>query len=252
MIYYANGCSYTWGGELFHFYYEDIDVFLPEHKDHIINQKRLETVYTHHLGKMIGAEKVINEAMSCGSNFRIVRKTLEYFNNLILEDKPINNHFVTIQWTDPSRWEYYDTYAETWILQTNQNSVFEKRLQGNNHCEEQRNYYYKNFHSIINEYACFINHVFCLGNFFKANNIPYLFFKHSGWDSHFYNEKVVELEKLKKLLLQFNWVNDNPITFHMDLSGINSVKGSHPNEQGHIQWAEILYNDINKKNLLKL
>lgn len=255
MIYYANGCSYTWGGELFklHYYIDGKDVWLPADHDHPINKKRLETVYPHHLGNLLGAKKVINEALGGGSNFRIVRKTLAYFNKLILEDKPIDNHFVTIQWTEPSRWEYYDTFEESWVSQTNISAHWEKHVRNPDRTQEKnREIYYKKLHSVQNDFVCFINHVMCLGNFFKVNKIPYLFFKHTGWDGPFYEENLVNAEEMRKLLLQFNWFHDDPVNPNMQHSGIATVKGSHPNELGHRQWAEILLQEIKKKNLVKV
>ena len=253
MIYYANGCSYTWGGGLYQFDYiiDDVSLYLPESPNHPINIDRLHKVYTHHLGKLIGAEKVINESLGGGSNYRIVRKTLEYFNNLILNDQRLDNHFVTIQWTEPARFHYYDPYENSWVnFLVNTPNYESLAPRANNYLlEEIHKYYYKNLHSAQNDFINYITHVTCLGNFFKMHNIPYLFFKHSGWDTYFFNNNFITEEEYIKLLNQFNWVNNDPV-FHMQKSHIEKVNNSHPSEMGHQQWAEILFNDIKRQQIL--
>jgi len=251
MIYYANGCSYTWGGGLFSLHDDDARLWVPSlHEKHAVNVSRLQSVYPYHLGKMIGASQVINESLAGGSNFRIVRKTLEYFNNLLIKNKKITNHFVTIQWTDPTRYEFYDTYQNSWIAVTNLGYFTEK----NNKKEDYLQDAYKNHYrmsSTQQDFANFINHVYALGNFFKVHNIPYLFCKHSGWDGPFFKESLIYYKDYYKLLLQFNWVKDN-IEFHMQESGIEQVSkdDGHPGLLGHKQWADILAEDIANKKLL--
>lgn len=248
MIYYANGCSYTWGGELFRLTMDD--VYLPEVPDHPLNKKRLEVVYPYHLGKMINADKVINESMGGGSNARIVRLTLNYFNNLIVNNEDLKNHFVTIQWTEPSRTEYYDAFEDNWILLTTYGPTSDKLPKYNllpNH-----KMYYKHFSSDKQDFHSFIMHVYTLGNFFKQHKIPYVFFKHANWDEVFFNNNFITIPDYCKLMGQFNWLNDSPYQYSMHSSGIDTVRGSHPNENGHKQWADVVFKHITEKKILSV
>lgn len=250
MIYYANGCSYTWGGSLFELTHKD--KWMPElTESDPVSQERLQSVYPHHLGKLIGAEKTINESLGGGSNFRIVRKTLEYFNNLILNDQPIKNHFVTIQWTEPSRCEFYYKDIDSWANLMAQVVVPEKRVKLPSYVTDSHKNHYGYNHSVLQDFHFFINHVYTLGNFFERYKIPYLFFKHSGWDSTFYKENIIQKESLDKLLSQFNWLHDD-LNYDMQKSHIEKVTDSHPNRKGHIQWADVLFQEIQKKKLINL
>lgn len=250
MIYYANGCSYTWGGSLFTFNYKD--KWMPDlSESDPICQERLQTVYPYHLGKLIGAEKTINESLGGGSNFRIVRKTLEYFNNLLLNDQPINDHFVTIQWTEPSRYEFYYNELESWAFLMNSAVTLEKDLKRPYYVNDSYKNHYAYNHSTLQDFHFFISHVYALGNFFERYKIPYLFFKHSGWETPFFTDNVIDAKKFHKLLKQFNWLY-NDTEYHMQMSYIEKVTCSHPSAKGHIQWANILYDEIEKTKLIKI
>ena len=41
------------------------------------------------------------------------------------------------------------------------------------------------------------------------------------------------------------------LEYHMQKSPIEKVTDSHPNEKGHIQWSNILFEEIKKKKLIK-
>ena len=250
MIYYANGCSYTWGGSLFTFNYKN--KWLPNlAESDPVCQERLQAVYPHHLGKLIGAEKTINESLGGGSNFRIVRKTLEYFNNRILNDQPINDHFVTIQWTEPSRYEFYYKDLDSWAFLMSTGVTLEENIRTPDYVTDSYKTHYAYNHSILQDFHFFINHVYTLGNFLERYKIPYLFFKHSGWETPFFEENIVHGQQLHKLLKQFNWLHDD-LEYHMQKSHIEKVTDSHPNKKGHIQWADILFQEIKKKKLINL
>jgi hypothetical protein len=90
MILFTNGCSYTWGSGL----------------KFNNNDERLRLVWPHHLGNKLNASKVINLAIGCGSNQRIIRTTYDWFFN---EYNGNENVIAFIQMTDPSRYEFYDT-----------------------------------------------------------------------------------------------------------------------------------------------
>ena len=94
MILFTNGCSWTFGGGL------NLDELTQEKQE-----QRLASVWPHHLGKLLEAEKTVNLAMGCGSNPRILRTTL----NWILEQTPedLAKTVAVIQWSEYFRYEYY-------------------------------------------------------------------------------------------------------------------------------------------------
>jgi hypothetical protein len=61
---FTNGCSWTWGGSLEEYWETEED--------------RLKLVWPHHLGNLLRADNVVNLSLSCGSNQRIVRTTLNW------------------------------------------------------------------------------------------------------------------------------------------------------------------------------
>jgi hypothetical protein len=243
MIYYANGCSYTWGGSLFVFNAAP-KTWLPALPDtHPINKKRLETVYPHHLGQLIGASKVVNHSLGGGSNSRIVRTTLAYFNDLLIQGSDLSDHFVTIQWTAPERTEFYHDMFSSWVNVLPTGSTYEKI-----ELNDKVDYDIYRTNSDTQNFNNFIMQVYCLGNFFKQYKIPYLFFCHTNWHTPFWH--FTTKENYKKLMMQFNWLKDDPIEYTMYKSNIDKIENSHPSENGHKQWAEILHQEIKNKNLL--
>ena len=100
MILLTNGCSWTWGGCL--------DVVGPD-----IDAKRKLLVWPHHLGQIIGADSVVNLSLGCGSNQRVVRTTYEWI--LAQDPQTLKDVVAVIQWTEPSRYEYYQPIdVTTW------------------------------------------------------------------------------------------------------------------------------------------
>ena len=103
----ANGCSNTWGAGLG---YEDIPE-LPIHGKAVndasraLHQQRVNQTWPGQLAQNLGAESVTNLGISCGSNQRIIRTTLEW----CLQQTPekLKNTVALIQWTHSMRYEYY-------------------------------------------------------------------------------------------------------------------------------------------------
>lgn len=259
MIYYANGCSYTWGGTLYKF--EGIDELtnkryhLPSEPTHRINLERLKVVYPHHLGRLIGAENTINESLGGGSNYRIVRKTLEYFNNLLLNDVDISNHFVTIQWTEPSRKEFFDEITESWVHLLNKTLICENNPKNTNLFFDTHKFYYKYLQSDLLDFQNFIAHVYLLGNFFTMHKIPYLFFMHADFlHPYIQHNKIMSRDNFRKLFEKFNWINNDCLNCFMYKSGIEDLlpEGSHPSQKGHIQWANLVYQYLKTTKILKI
>jgi len=259
MIYYANGCSFTWGGTLFEFQgVDDItkeNYFLPAEPNHRLNAERLQTVYPHHLGKLIKAENVINDSLGGGSNYRIVRKTLEYFNNLLVNDIDISNHFVTIQWTEPSRKEFYDEVTNNWFQITNNSFVCETNPKYTYLFHDPHEFYYKYLQSDITDFYNYLGHVYLLGHFFEAYKIPYVFFMHADFlRPYLHEDKVISRDNFRKTFGKFNWINNDCLNCDMYRSGIEDCapKGGHPSAKGHIQWANKLFDHLKATQILNI
>ena len=90
---FVNGCSITWGAELEGLGHDSVH---SESASKIREEKRYSTI----LGNKLNAE-VVNLAQSGVSNDWIVEKTISWFTNN-------NADLAIIQFTEPSRWLWYD------------------------------------------------------------------------------------------------------------------------------------------------
>lgn len=256
MILYSNGCSFTWGGSLFKFERDmpTKEYPMPGLKTNTdIDRIRLETVYPYHLSKLLNINKVINDSVQAGSNARIVRKTLKYFHNLLLNNKDISDHLVTIQWTDLSRTEHFHQ-GGAWFQFSPNTAMAEDPNRIEFDAGPWKDMYYSSFDSDERQIEMFIQQVYTLGYFLESHKIPYVFFTHARNIASLYtNTRSTQLIKEKdliKLLNRFVWYNNDCDHANMHESGIDTCNNAHPNENGHKQWAERLYNFINEKRLI--
>lgn len=260
MILYSNGCSYTWGGTLYEFdspHSPPTDGFeiSPFKTRGVSEEERLENVYPHHLGKLLGATTVINEGLGCGSNARIVRKTLNYFNNKILNGEDIKDHFVTIQWTDLARTEFYHSGGGWFQFMHNGGFVTEEGCTEYVDAEKWITNYYKNFGSDNKDLALFFEQVYSLGFFFQFHKIPYVFFSHAPIIYSFFDDLTKKLpfveKQVQKLLNHFIWYGGDCMEAFIHTKVDNCLPiGTHPSKLGHKQWADMLYKFIIEKDLL--
>jgi len=94
---FTNGCSWTYGGGL------DLDQPYQE-------AERLKVVWPHHLGKLLNTDQVVNLAMGCGSNQRMIRTTFDWL--LTQTKQELADTIAVIQFTEPSRFEI--NYENDW------------------------------------------------------------------------------------------------------------------------------------------
>ena len=123
---YANGCSFTWGGELFKNVHDEYGNILDESNPSEVNQRRLNVTWPKHLSDLLACTEFHNHGMGCGSNARIVRKTLEFFVPKVLNGEDLSDWIVAIQWSEPSRFEFFDTVTNTWAIAKHDVVLFEK------------------------------------------------------------------------------------------------------------------------------
>jgi hypothetical protein len=231
MILFTNGCSWTYGGSL--------------NLDHpSLQQKRIVSVWPHHLGNLLETEKTINLAMGCGSNARVLRTTLDWILNQTSED--LAKTIAVIQWTDYSRYEYYvntsfsnlsyENIPERWARAKTGNCIsnYEHDIEKTMARIESRLSTYTDLEAMYTHIA----HCDALGALFKKYNIKYYY-----W--HFGN-LVHEFPKQfnNYLLTNHKWLDDGIASWNYERV---SLLDAHPNLTGHEQLAEIIYNKMKEK-----
>lgn len=260
----VNGCSYSWGGGLYDIHYsKDSDPdkigFLSIDMDHPINNERLPKVYSYHLGQLLKAEKVYNLSMGGTSNERIVRTTLDFYTNKILNNETVSDYFAVIQWTSVDRIEFYDEILQGMVHMLPGGVIFEpddrtKTFTAEEHkyllddiLSRKRNTYYKNFMSTKEVVSKTFQQIITLGHFFEKYNIPYLFCTmNPGTIMEYFKDDNDKIDYLNK----FKWLDTT-----LDKSTITVFTGNpgnreylcasgHPNEKGHLKIANGLYDWI--------
>lgn len=230
-----NGDSHTSGSEL---YYPTQDA------------------YSYKLAKMLGADQVVNVAIGGASNDRILRTTEQY-----LKECEVNNDypdFIVIGWTESCRndWyidgSYYSTFSQE-LVPDETYKINEERAKY--HWEtwrqpENRNIMAKYYNDRIFDFHKHLEflkipHLFFLGVCSFDYEISKIRFPHSpdydnyvfqyDWDGCFWKPYEVDGS-----FMDWGRANDYEITPY-----------NHLKEQGHHDFAHILYDYINENSLLK-
>lgn len=230
MILFANGCSWTAGGALEPYYNTD--------------QERLELIWPHHLGTMLQAEKVVNLAAGCGSNQRILRTTLNWV--LRQPAEVLKNTLAIIQWTEYSRYEYYNPLDHNNLYENISDrwakakidcvmDPFTDDVEYSRKRSEKRLETYTEIEGLYNLiFSCAALH-----EIFQRYNIKYYY-----WQISIPEKNQPPL--LQNLLEQYNWIDD-PQKYNYDRV---SKTDAHPSVTGNKQLAEIFFNDLkNRKEI---
>lgn len=228
---FANGCSWTYGGGL------NLD-------DISQTNERLPLVWTHHLGKLINADKVTNLAAGCGSNQRMFRTTFDWLTQQTQEE--LEDTVAVIQFTDPSRFEV--NLDDTWFhckidcviydwdrnLEQHENdklaqvySLVKNRFMTNSSIEDEYNLL-SLVHSFDNLFE-----KFKLKNWYFWSAIHS--FAHSKYkDYYFDNFKIIDKQYLEPI-----WVYDR-----VGNQPYNNEFDPHPGITGHFQIAKALFQEM--------
>ena len=243
---YANGCSFTWGGELFKSLHDgsfDPPMLMDETLSTPENQRRLQVTWPKHLADRLGCSEFINQGMGCGSNERIVRKTLEFFTDKINNGIDVSEYFVAIQWTESSRFEFFDDISKSWaivkhdvIATENTRPIYES--------EFEEIFTYFKYNNVKNWGSKLFASIVCLGSFFKEHNIKHVF----TMVNCPYTLIGFEEYQLKYCNDNFIWYNNDILKSGVDNMDVERVGSGHPSELGHIQIAEHLYKFISTQN----
>ena len=232
---FVNGCSFTHG-----------------HKDWLFDMLPPDWVWP----SLISTEfdETVNLAWQGGSNHRIVRTTLEYFDKI----KDGSEWLAVIQWTNPySRAELYDAKTKTYFgyCEGSLEPVFD--LSANTKFVTIPKDFYRSLEiykqsTVIRSHVeleqLFIYQNFILAEFFKQKNIPFVFVSLS---SHAYIHPENN-EPIAKLLPRHNMLSTtltsfvNPGTKHL----VESDTDSHPNKAGHQVIANYITNELRARNYL--
>jgi hypothetical protein len=240
----ANGCSFTEG-----------------HKDKFNNQPP-NWVWPSLFKSTEEFSSVVNLATEGGSNDRLVRTTLEYFNSNTSEDT-----ILVLQHPTPNRKEWYNTQHHMWIGYvtseddtlidlSSSNFTIDNMEMLQTDTATQRKLVHQNkllVETDITETINYFKNIILIQNFCKNNNIPCL---HVGLSARclprFYFKESREIVANNVYCKQLYKMIDENIFCDKFLTDIcrgyeESPTDGHPNEEGHEIIFRYIYNEIKKR-----
>jgi hypothetical protein len=235
---FANGCSFTWGGDIVKSLHDQSGQLLDAQASGQLNDYRLSVTWPKHLSDLLSCTEVHNHSLGCGSNARILRKTFDFFIPKIYNDEDVSDYIAVIQWTDPSRYEYYNQYEKSWALAKHDMVVYENKKISDDDDFALRKSYFKNLND---KTWCntFFSQILSLGFFFKTHDIKHLFtIIHSDVNS-------MSDYQIKYLDDNFNWYKNSIKLCCIEDMQVDKTSSNHPSLIGHKQIADNLYNWIN-------
>ncbi len=253
---FTNGCSWTWGGALEEYW--------------ITEDKRLKLVWPHHLGELMGMDKVVNLSLACGSNQRILRTTLDWL--LSKSPEELKNTIAVIQWTELSRYEYYvmkddnpienighrwilnkiDSVSTSWDVSEHYHLSRDVFLMDNpkdkiQKVELDKDYFTYNIDRLkryTNIESVYTLTTYCqtLSSLFEMFGVKYYFWEFIKGSNLFIDMP----EHLRKLHENYNWitVNNYESLYQSPTVSEKNKNDRHPSLLGHKQIAEIIYKQL--------
>ena len=206
--------------------------------------------------------EVINLAREGGSNDRLVRTTLEYFNNNSSEDT-----FLVLQHPTPNRKEWLNLHHNMWIgyVSTEDDTLYDlsavdytiddmPMLRKDTATQRKIIHQYKGLvESDITETINYFKNIITIQNFCKDKNIPCL---HIGLSARcipelYFREQNTDVAQniyCKELykLIDLN-IFCNRFLTEICRGYEESPTDGHPNEAGHERIFRYIYNEIKKK-----
>lgn len=231
---FANGCSFTHG-----------------HKEWGANDAPSEWSWPSVMSSLF--DETVNLSWSGGSNERILRTTLEFFDKV--KDK--TNWIAVIQWTDCySRHELYDENTDTYfgyISSNEENPVLDYSanrkfitipVQLNRAVE----LYHKThiIRSARTSQTRLMEQQLILGDYFNKNGIKFLFtgMSHSSMVEHDFVHPLVKYLPKEHTILPFSYM------INKNLNLRESETDWHPNKAGHAVLANYIINELKARNYL--
>lgn len=230
---YVNGCSFTYG-------------HVTEENQATIKQQRPTWTWSDHLSQHY--DHMVNEAWLGGSNHRIFRRTLEFFEHCDPRDWT-----AVIQWTNPDRYEYYDSEHDTHVGVLVDQLVLDDRSWNKfiDNCVLQRNFdiavaYHnliENSHSRLSEYwmmSC------TLAQYFRHRGIKFMFTTMSA-NGH---PRYTDMGSFRHTL-DTAYYTDNAISRLLsDQQKQNPPTDNHPNKAGHAEIYKYILDELRQRQYL--
>ena len=223
MILFTNGCSWTWGGAL------GLD------KD---DELRENSVWPKQLGNLVNAEKTYNLAMGCGSNQRIVRTTVDWILSQSKED--LAKTVAIIQWTEPSRYEFYypddhqngyENIQSRWV-KCKVDCIL-NQYDDDESAKKKYNELRLSTYTEIEGMYKFIGDLLAVESLLTQHNIPYYFWT---YDTRMLSRFPKEMYEFCKN--RFNWLNSIDVG-EWEYECVSN-QDAHPSLNGHVQIAHFL------------
>ena len=222
---FTNGCSFTWGGEIYATLGYKSNEVIPTSLTPDHYKFREEHIWSFHLHKLINSENIFNLSSPGAANNRIVRTTLEFFIDYLERGLPVDEIIAVIQWTDLHRYEIYDSLTKQYVnVYSYDFSTFPK-LEENIATK----YKLRLLDHEINSVNKFIQDVTCLSSFFDKHKIKYVF------------GTMNKISLPNTYIKSLNWLGTDEISNCILEENKFRFPGKHPNLHGHKIIAEKLY-----------
>jgi hypothetical protein len=152
---------------------------------------------------------------------------------------------VAIQWSEPSRFEFFDNNTNDWAVAKHDVVIFRSADRELSDTEQEdiiRTHYAYSTDVAVGQQ--FFTQISALGNFFKAHGIKYVFTMiHEGFTN------PLSESQLSYCNTNFNWYNNDIMQCSIDKMKAESCEQSpHPSELGHKQIAENLSRFLSAQN----
>lgn len=233
-ILYAVGDSFTFGQELIK------DEARPKYYEQ--TEVERQRCYIGLLAKKLNVEQ-INAARPGGSNQFMYRRMLTDVSDLLTKYSP-NEIFVMVGFTYVGRREFFKTNGNVFDFLPNWEPSSP---------DPGYDLWHLLTRDFSSDYADFaFDQMMLLGvqNFLRVNNIPFLLSWSLRHDSLSKTEATIIPETIiKQRCLLNRWYDQSFMNFTF-LNKFPRGPGGHPLDEAHIAWADLLYDYIQKNNLL--
>lgn len=253
---YVSGCSFTYGHE-------------TADNKHTIKSHRPLWTWGNHLSKHFDGEYV-NEAWLGGSNHRIVRRAMTFFNST-----QTDNWTAVVQFTDPlSRFEYYHKDSNVYVGMLNDDFMLDDQYYNNVDVPFEvirgiSRKYFSYRHLLMSKKEIVVEYfkqIITLHTYFNSKNIPHLFTFMSGnscypevilnsnistdlHDKPSTSADAVMLETYN--ILPRHLFTELPISqMFKEHEQENPPVDRHPNKTGHYKVYLYILNELQKRNYL--
>ena len=256
-------------------------------KNHVSNGCSFSTKKTYQsahqrLGSLLGLNDTVMLAKGGRGNERIANTTLLWFYR---NPERLRDTFVSVGWSSAHRWDYVHQLNTQEMITRGvsgmKRAVADFSYQWGSWRSWEQDFFLKDKYLNI-EYTAAVKtltNILTLQNFFRLHSIPYVFYwalsndlpdepdinllKSQVDQQRFYNFDPAPAVK-KNLQSMFSWFqkSTNKITLdnqdycqsHFEYcvkhNCTKSAQDGHPNQTGHHQWAQLIYNFVKEKQIL--